>query len=67
MPLLFGSAPPPQKSIFCGADFGSTIAQDLLQKSKPFLHSSQEQMAMRRFLKFISLPCSSEVFFVKFP
>jgi len=31
---------PLQKYIFCGADFGSTIALDLQQKSKPFLHSS---------------------------
>jgi len=28
----------PQKSIFCGADFGSTIALDLQQTLKPFLH-----------------------------
>jgi len=37
---------PPQKSTFCGADFGSTIALDLQHKLKPFLHSSQQQMAM---------------------
>jgi len=30
---------PFQKSIFCGGDFGSTIALDLQQKLKPFLHS----------------------------
>jgi len=41
---------PPQKSIFCGADFGSTTALDLQQKLKPFLHSSLEQMAIRSFL-----------------
>jgi len=41
---------PPQKSIFYGADFGSTIAFDLQQKFKPFLHSSEQQMAMRLFL-----------------
>jgi len=35
----------PSKSIFCGADFGSTIALDIQQKLKPFLHSSKEQMA----------------------
>jgi len=39
----------PLKSLFCGADFGSTIAFVLQQKLKPFLHFSQEQMAMRSF------------------
>jgi len=39
----------PQKSLFCGADFGSTFALDLQQKLKPFLHSSQEPMAIRSF------------------
>ena len=34
---------PPQKCIFCDAEFGSTIALDLQQKLKPFLHSSQKQ------------------------
>ena len=31
----------PQKAILCAADFGSTIALDLQQKLKTFLHSSQ--------------------------
>jgi len=39
----------PQNLIFCGADFGSTIALDLRQKLKLLLHSSQKQMAMRSF------------------
>jgi len=39
---------PPQKSIFCCADFGSAIALELhlQQKLKPFLDSSKEQMAL---------------------
>jgi len=41
---------PFQSSVFCGGDFGSTIALDLQQKLKPFLHSSQDQMAIRFFL-----------------
>jgi len=45
---------PPQKSIFCGADFRSAIASDLQQKLKHFLHSSQQQMAMRSFLEIYS-------------
>jgi len=32
---------PPQKSIFCCADFGSTFALDVQQELKPFLHSSK--------------------------
>jgi len=48
MPLL--CVVPPQRSIFCGSDFGSTSALDLQQKLKPFLHSSLGQMAMRSFL-----------------
>jgi len=39
---------PPQKSIFCGSDFGSTIALDLKQKLKPLLHS-KKQMALQSF------------------
>jgi len=58
---------PFQKSIFCYVDFGSTIALDLQEKLKPFLYSSQEQMAMRSFLEYIALSCSSEVLFIKFP
>ena len=42
------------KSIFCCADFGSSIALDLQQKLKPFLHSSKEQMALRSFLGIYS-------------
>jgi len=57
MPLL--CAVPSQKSIFCCADFGSTIAVDLQQKLKPFLHSSKKQMALQSFLGIYS-------FFVKF-
>jgi len=51
MPLLRGV--PHQNFIFGSADFGSTIALDLQQKLKPFLHSSQ-QMAMRSFLAIYS-------------
>jgi len=40
----------PQNFIFYGADFGSTIAYDLQQKLKHFLHSSQQQMAVRFFI-----------------
>jgi len=36
---------PHQKSIFCGANFGSKTALDPQQKLKPFLHSSLEQTA----------------------
>jgi len=64
MPLL--CVVPFQKSIFCGGDFGSTIALDLQQKLKPFLHSSQDRMAMQFFLEFIALSCISEILFVKF-
>jgi len=39
-----------QKSIFCGSDFGSTIALDLQQKLKTFLRSSQKQITKRSFL-----------------
>jgi len=48
MPLL--CVVPFQKFIFCDGDFGSTIALDLQQKLKPFLHSSQDRTAMRFFL-----------------
>jgi len=44
----------PQKSIFCGAEFGSTIALDLQHKLKPFVDFSQEQMAMGSFLGIYS-------------
>jgi len=40
--------------IFCGADFGSTIALNLQQKLKPLLHSAQEHIAMRSFLGIYS-------------
>ena len=49
------------KSIFCWTDFGSTTVLDLQQKLKTF----QKQMAMRSFLGFIALLCSSEVLFAK--
>ena len=42
------------KSIFCGADFVSTIALDLQHKLKPFLHSSIEQMTLGSFLGIYS-------------
>ena len=61
---------PSQKSTFCCADFGSTIALelDLEQKSKSFQHCSLEQMSTRDlFLEFIALSGSSEVLFVEFP
>jgi len=48
MPLL--CVAPPQKFIFCCADFGSTFVLDVQQKLKPFLHSSQVQTALRSFL-----------------
>jgi len=47
-----GSAP--QKSIFCGSYFGSTIASDLQKKFKTFLRSSQKQITMRSFLEIYS-------------
>jgi len=40
----------PLKNLFCCADFGSTVALDLQQKLKPFIHSSEKQMALRPFL-----------------
>jgi len=52
MPLL--CVVPPQKSIFCCADFGSTIALDLQQKLKPFLHYSKKQMALQSYLGIYS-------------
>jgi len=45
---------PPQKSIFCCAGFGSTIAFDLQQKFNFFLHSSKKQMALQSFLGIYS-------------
>ena len=38
----------------CGADFGSTIALNLQQRLKPFLHSSKKQMALGSFLGIYS-------------
>ena len=65
MPLL--CVVPPQKFIFCGADFGSTIALDLQQKLKPFLHSSLEQMAIcNLFLVSVALSGSSEISLLNF-
>jgi len=52
MPLL--CVVPPQKCIFCCADFGSTFALNVQQKLKPFLHSSQEQSALRPFFGIYS-------------
>jgi len=52
MPLLW--VVPAQNSIFCGSDFGSTIALDLQQKLKTFLRSSQKQITMRSFLGIYS-------------
>ena len=52
MPLL--CVAPPQKSIFCCADFGSAIALDLQQKLKPFLHSSKKQLLLQSFLGIYS-------------
>jgi len=52
MPLL--CVVPHQNSIFRVTDFGSTITLNLQQKLKPFLHSYQEQMAMRCFLGIYS-------------
>jgi len=37
---------PLKKSIFRCSDYGSTIALDLQQTSKPFLHSSKEQTTL---------------------
>jgi len=66
MPLL--CVAPPQKSIFCGADFGATIVLDLQHKLKPFLCSSLEQTAIWDvFLEFIAFSDILEVLFVKFP
>jgi len=44
----------PSKIYLFGADFGSTVALDLQQNLKPFLHSSQDQIAMRSFLEIYS-------------
>ena len=41
-----------------------TTALDLQQKLKPFVHSSQEQIAMRSFLEFIALSCGSDVRYI---
>jgi len=44
----------PQKCIFCGTNFVSTIALDLQHKLKTCLHSSHKQIAMRAFHGFYS-------------
>jgi len=62
MPLLL--VLPLKNFIFCGADFGSAIALNLQYKSKPLLHSSQQQMTMRSFLGIYSFSCSTEVLFI---
>jgi len=45
---------PSQNFVFCGADFGSTIALNLQQKLECLLYSSQQQMSMRSFLGIYS-------------
>jgi len=45
---------PPQKYIFCCTDFGSTFALNVQQNLKLFLHSSQEQTALRSFIGIYS-------------
>jgi len=57
---------PPQNFIFCGADFGSTIAVNLQQKLERLLQSSQQQMPMRSFHGNYSFSCSTEVLFLNF-
>jgi len=42
------------KSIFCGSDFGSTIALDFELKLKTFLRSSHNQLTMRSILGIYS-------------
>jgi len=58
-----------QNFIFCGADFGSTIALNLQQKLKAFptFFSTNKKWQCGLFLEFIALLCSSEILFVKFP
>jgi len=52
MPLLYVG--PPQRSIFCGADFGSTTALDLQQKlktvygKKSFLNKESDTLRSHR-------------------
>jgi len=43
-----------QNFIFCGTDFGSTIALNLQQKLKPLLHSSLQQWQCDLFLEIIA-------------
>jgi len=45
----------PQKSIFCCANFGCTLAVDVQQKLKPFLPSSKKQIALQFFHGIYSL------------
>ena len=65
MPLL--CVVPPQKYIFRCTYFGSTIALDLQQKLKLFLHSSKKNSLAIFFMEFIALLFSLEVLFVTFP
>jgi len=44
----------PQKYIFFCDNFGFTFALNVQQKLKPFLHSAQEQTALRSFLGIYS-------------
>jgi len=50
MPLLCV----PLKHIFCCADIGSIFALGVQQKLKPFLHTTEEQMALLSFLGIYS-------------
>jgi len=52
IPLL--CVAPPQKYILFCADFASTIALDLQQKLKSFLHSSKKQTALQSFIGIYS-------------
>jgi len=58
-----------QKHIFCGTDFGSTIALDLQHKLKTFLPYIllKNKWQCDLLLEIVALSCSSEVLFVKFP
>jgi len=57
---------PHQNFSFCDVDCGSTIALDLQQKLNRFLHSSQQQIAIRFLLGIYSFFRGVEKFSVKF-
>jgi len=63
MPLL--CVVPPQKSVFCCADFGSTIALGFQQKPSYILLKNKWYSDL--FLELIALSSNSEVLFVKYP